>query len=268
MAGEHGISFTEFSYMLLQANDYSWLHRHEGCELQVGGSDQWGNILSGVDLVRRAPGLAVHGALCWPLITRADGTKFGKSAGARLARPGRTSPYAFSSTWCRSMTPMWSGCWLQFTLLPGGRGRRRGCGPRKPPTSARAQRVLARALTALVHGDEAAAAAEQAAGLLFGTSQDTLTEGALATLCDEIPTTRLDPVGRDLLEVLEATDLVRSRSDARRALDAGELWCNHRRLGSPDPLEVGDLWFGRYVLLRRGRKRHHLVVRGLAEPVA
>ena len=83
MSGEHGISFTEFSYMLLQANDYAWLHAHEGCELQIGGSDQWGNILSGVDLIRRQAGASVH-ALCWPLITAADGTKIGKTTGARV----------------------------------------------------------------------------------------------------------------------------------------------------------------------------------------
>jgi tyrosyl-tRNA synthetase len=268
VASEHGISYTEFSYMLLQANDYWWLHRHEGCELQVGGSDQWGNITAGIDLVRRRSGAAVHGVTV-PLVTRADGQKFGKSAGDNVwLSARRTSPYQLSQYLVQVDDRDVERLLLQLTLLPVDEVAEVVAAHQEAPHERRAQRALARALTALVHGDEAAAAAEQAAGLLFGTSQDTLTEGALATLCDEIPTTRLDPVGRDLLEVLEATDLVRSRSDARRALDAGELWCNHRRLGSPDPLEVGDLWFGRYVLLRRGRKRHHLVVRGLAEPVA
>ena len=95
MAGEHGISYTEFSYMLLQANDYAWLHEHRGCELQIGGSDQWGNILSGVDLIRRRHGSTVH-ALCWPLLTAADGTKLGKTTGARVwLDPNKTSPYRF-----------------------------------------------------------------------------------------------------------------------------------------------------------------------------
>ena len=118
LEGEHGISFTEFSYMLLQANDYAHLHAQHGCELQIGGSDQWGNILSGVDLIRRRSGVAVH-ALCWPLLTAADGTKIGKSTGARVwLDPLLTTPYEFFQHWMHVDDAELGRMLRQFTLLP------------------------------------------------------------------------------------------------------------------------------------------------------
>ena len=118
MASEHGISYTEFSYMLLQANDYLWLHEHEGVELQIGGSDQWGNLLAGVDLIRRSSGAAVH-ALAWPLITAPDGTKLGKTTGARIwLDPHRTSPYQLFQHWMATDDRQVRQFLAQFTLLP------------------------------------------------------------------------------------------------------------------------------------------------------
>src|SRR5688572_30684665 len=118
MTSEHGISFTEFSYMLLQANDYAHLHEHEGCELQIGGSDQWGNILSGVDLIRRQTGIGVH-ALCWPLLTADDGSKIGKTTGARVwLDPELTSRYAFYQHWINTEDAAVERMLAQFTLLP------------------------------------------------------------------------------------------------------------------------------------------------------
>ena len=118
MASEHGISFTEFSYMLLQANDYRWLHEHEGVELQIGGSDQWGNLLAGVDLIRRSSGAAVH-AVAWPLITAPDGTKLGKTTGARIwLDPHRTSPYQMFQHWMATDDRQVRQFLAQFTLLP------------------------------------------------------------------------------------------------------------------------------------------------------
>ena len=140
MESEHGISYTEFSYMLLQANDYGHLHQHEGCELQIGGSDQWGNILSGVDLIRRRHGATVH-ALCWPLLTAADGTKIGKTTGARVwLDPELTSPYAFFQHWINTDDAEVRRMLAQFTLLPMDEvealvgGARRRAGPARGPS--------------------------------------------------------------------------------------------------------------------------------------
>jgi tyrosyl-tRNA synthetase len=261
VASEQGISFTEFSYMLLQANDYWFLHRELGCELQVGGSDQWGNITAGVDLIRRKEGHGVHG-LTVPLVTRADGQKFGKSAGANVwLAAERTSPYKLSQYFVQTDDRDVERFLHQLTLLPldavAGIMAEHAAAPQRRV----GQSALARAVTALVHGDEAAERAEAAAGLLFGRDPSALTDGALTTLVDEIPTSRIDPMGRALVDVVAETDLATSKSDARRALEAGELWCNNEKVAEDRPLGADDLRFERFVLLRRGKKRHHLLLR-------
>src|SRR3954452_10910309 len=184
---EHGISFTEFSYMLLHAYDYWWLHEHHGCQLQIGGSDQWGNILSGVDLIRRRDGVAVH-ALCWPLLTAADGTKLGKTTGARIwLDPGRTSPYElyqhFIQTDDRQVRQLLA--WL--TLLPVDEIDRLIVGHEAAPERRQAQRLLAREVTAIVHGRAAADQAEQGTRVFH----DGLDPQALRDLETTMPTTRL-----------------------------------------------------------------------------
>ena len=137
ISSEHGISYTEFSYMLLQANDYLWLHDHEGCELQIGGSDQWGNILSGADLIRRSRGAAVH-ALAWPLLTAPDGTKLGKTTGARTwLDPARTSPYQFFQHWMQTDDRQVAQMLAQFTLLPMEEVAPRSRPTSRPPSAAR-----------------------------------------------------------------------------------------------------------------------------------
>ena len=152
IASEHGISYTEFSYMLLQANDYLWLHDHEGCELQIGGSDQWGNILSGVDLIRRSRGAAVH-ALAWPLLTAPDGTKLGKTTGARTwLDPARTSPYQFFQHWMQTDDRQVAQMLAQFTLLPMEEVAAAVEAHEQAPERRSAQRLLAREVTTLVHG--------------------------------------------------------------------------------------------------------------------
>ncbi len=182
MGGEHGISYTEFSYMLLQANDYAWLHEHEGCELQVGGSDQWGNILSGVDLIRRRHGASVHG-LCWPLLTGADGSKLGKTTGARVwLDPELTSPYAFFQHWMATDDTGLRRMLAQFTLLPMPEVDDLVAAHETDPARRVGQRALAAAVTELVHGPEAAAAAEGAASVLFGGDPRTASPEALAAV--------------------------------------------------------------------------------------
>jgi len=259
MASEHGISYTEFSYMLLQANDYSHLHQHQGCELQIGGSDQWGNILSGVDLIRRRHGVAVH-ALCWPLITAADGTKVGKTTGARVwLDPELTSPYAFFQHWINTDDAELRRMLAQFTLLPMVEVEGLLEEHAVEPSRRRAQRVLAREVTELVHGTAAAAAAEQASDVLFGADPRQASPEALAAVAAEVPSTTLEPGealddGVDLVGVLVRTKLATSQADARRQLDQRGVAVNGVKVEPGRRVGPDDLLAGRWVLLRKGRK--------------
>lgn len=271
MASEHGISYTEFSYMLLQANDYAWLHEHRGCELQIGGSDQWGNILSGVDLIRRRAGAVVHG-LCWPLLTGADGTKLGKSAGARVwLDPDLTSPYAFHQHWMSTDDADLRRMLAQFTLLPVAEIDELVAAHLEAPHRREGQRVLAWEVTTLVHGPEAAQAAEDAARVLFGGDPREATAEALAAVAREVPTTGLAPgedldAGVDVVPVLQRTGLVRSASEGRRQLQQGAISVNDERVGPGAVLRSEQLLHGRWILLRRGRRSWAAL--DLAAPVA
>ena len=259
LASDQGISFTEFSYMLLQAHDYLWLHDHHECELQIGGSDQWGNILSGVDLVRRVRGRSVHG-LCWPLLLAADGSKLGKTTGARVwLDPTLTSPYAFFQHWMQTEDADLRRMLCQLTLLPVDDIEALVAAHEEAPTRREGQRVLAREVTTLVHGAAAAAAAAEAAVVLFGGDPREASSAALALVATEVPRTALEPgedleAGVDLPPVLVRTGLAGSLADARRHLGQGGVAVNgdkvaaDRRLGTPDVLQ------GRWILLRRGKR--------------
>jgi tyrosyl-tRNA synthetase len=259
MASEHGISYTEFSYMLLQANDYSHLHQHQGCELQIGGSDQWGNILSGVDLIRRRHGATAH-ALCWPLLTAADGTKLGKTTGARVwLDPALTSPYAFFQHWMHTEDADLRRMLAQFTLLPMAEVDRIVQDHATEPSRRGAQRVLAGAVTALVHGSEAAAAAEQASDVLFGADPREASSAALAAVAAEVPTATLAAgealgEGVDLVPVLVRTGLAASLGDGRRQLEQRGISVNGEKVAADRRLGAQDLLDGRWVLLRKGKK--------------
>ena len=259
MAGEHGISYTEFSYMLLQANDFAHLYRVEGCELQIGGSDQWGNILSGVDLIRRADGAAVH-ALCWPLLTASDGSKIGKTTGARVwLDPGLTSPYAFFQHWMHSEDADLPRMLAQFTLLPVAEVEGIVGAHAEAPGRRTGQRVLASAVTELVHGPDAARSAEQATEVLFGGDPREAASGAMAVVAAEVPGTVLQQgedlgAGVDLVPVLLRTGLAASHGDARRTLEQGGLSVNGARADPGRLLTSADLLHGRWVLLRKGKK--------------
>jgi tyrosyl-tRNA synthetase len=259
MAGEHGISYTEFSYMLLQANDYSHLHQHLGCELQIGGSDQWGNILSGVDLIRRRHGATAH-ALCWPLITAADGSKVGKTTGARVwLDPDLTSPYAFFQHWINTDDAELGRMLAQFTLLPMDEVEGLVEAHAASPGQRGAQRVLARQVTSLVHGSAAAAAAEQAAEVLFGADPRQASAAALATVAAEVPcTTLVDGEslgdGVELVPVLVRTGLASSQGDGRRQLEQRGISVNGQKVAPDRRLGADDLLGGRWVLLRKGKK--------------
>jgi tyrosyl-tRNA synthetase len=260
VGSEHGISFTEFTYMLLQANDYLWLHDHLGCTIQVGGSDQWGNIVAGVDLIRRKRREAVH-AFSWPLLTGADGSKLGKTTGARVwLDPAKTSPYQFRQHWMQVPDDDVERQLLTFSLRPveeiAALAERHRCAPERRV----AQRVLADDMVTLVHGVQAAAAAAEAADLLFGGDPTAASAAALTTLTDEIPSSRVAAAElADPIAVFVATGLASSNGDARRTLAQRAFYANGAQLDADASLTGRDLLHGRYLLLRRGKKSHHLV---------
>jgi tyrosyl-tRNA synthetase len=260
LEGETGISYTEFSYMLLQAHDYWHLHTERGCILQVGGSDQWGNITAGIDLIRRKDGATVHG-LTVPLMTRSDGAKFGKSqSGSVWLDPDRTSPYQFFQYLVQLPDDDAERFLFQLTLLPVERCGEIAAEHRKAPERRLAQHELARALTTLVHGEAATRGAEQATAVLFGGSTDDLDEVGLEVLAAEVPTTELGAgelaAGLDLVDVLVRTGLASSKGDARRTVEQGGIYVGGdqvRDLEAPVRAAAGHL------LLRRGKANYHLL---------
>ena len=260
LESEHGISYTEFSYMLLQANDYWWLHEHEACELQIGGSDQWGNILSGVDLVRRRSGASVH-ALCWPLLTAADGTKLGKTTGARIwLDPEKTSPYELFQHFVQTDDREVRRLLLWLTLLPVEEINEVVRHHEQSPQHREAQRRLAREVVTLVHGRTAADEAEK------GTSawSAVLSPDLLRTLETTLPTTELEPgeVPVGIVDLLVRTELAASKSAATRLVRQGGAYANdHTIEDEARVVDADDFIDGRWLLLRAGKRQQHLVLR-------
>lgn len=254
---ESGISYTEFSYVLLQSMDYLELHRRHGCVLQTGGSDQWGNITAGVELVRRADGARVH-ALATPLVTKADGTKFGKTeSGTVWLDPQLTSPYAFHQSWIQAEDTKVGEYLRQFTFVPVEEIDALMAEHRERPGLRAAQRRLASEMTALVHGVQEAEAAEAAAGALFGRGE--LTELPSATLAAALREAGAVQLQRSdaptIVDAFVASGLVTSRSEARRAIGDGGAYVNNTRVGDVDAL-VTDLpaLHGAWLVLRRGKR--------------
>jgi tyrosyl-tRNA synthetase len=266
LASEHGISYTEFSYMLLQAHDYLRLYRDLGVELQIGGSDQWGNILSGIDLIRRVDGAAVHG-LSWPLLTAPDGSKLGKTTGARIwLDPARTSPYQFFQHWMQTDDRQVGEFLAKFTLLPRSEVEALTLAHLEHPERRAGQRRLAEEVTSLVHGEAAAMAAAHATAVLFGGSPLDAPAEAFEVVAAEVPTAPLPPdgeldAGADLVDLLIASGLASSKGDARRSITQGAVSVNGRRAGPDEAVGAGELLHGRYVLLRKGKRHYALLVR-------
>jgi tyrosyl-tRNA synthetase len=256
---EHGISYTEFSYMLLQAFDYWWLHEHESCELQVGGSDQWGNILSGVDLVRRRDGAAVH-ALCWPLLTAADGTKLGKTTGARVwLDPERTSPYELYQHFVRTDDRQVRQFLLWFTLLAVTEIDALVARHEADPAARAAQRVLAREVVSIVHGPDAAAAAE-AGSAGWNAALD---GAALAALEGTVPTSEIESADlpASVVDLFVRTGLAASKSAAARLVAQGGAYVNDEAVVTVDAAVAPEHFVeGRWLLLRAGKRTRHVVV--------
>src|SRR4051794_5530744 len=260
MGAETGISFTEFSYMLLQAHDFAWLCEHHDVELQMGGSDQWGNITAGIDLIRRTIGRGAHG-LTWPLLTKSDGEKFGKTAsGAVWLDPEKTSPYQFRQFWFQASDEDVGRYLRQFTLRPVAEITELLAEQAAHPEQRLAQRVLAHDVTALVHGEDAARAADAAAAVLFGGDPEAADAAAWELVRREVPSSaRTMSSLTDVIALLVSTGLANSNGDARRGLGQGQFRANGRRLAGDDELVPSDLLLGRYLLLSRGRKQHHVV---------
>ncbi|MFC7376333.1 tyrosine--tRNA ligase [Brachybacterium sp. GCM10030268] len=257
LQSDEGISYTEFSYQVLQGIDYLELYRRHGVSLQYGGNDQWGNLLSGVELVHKVEGEEVH-ALTTPLVTKADGTKFGKSEGGAVwLDPELTSPYAFHQFWLNVADADVLDYLRYFTFRSQEEIGELERATEEASHRRAAQRALADDLTTLVHGEQATAQATAAASVLFGRGDvRELDESAVVSIAREVPGADLAPT-TSLVDAFVATGIVQSKGAARRAADEGGLSVNGQRV-SVDDLggEIGDRSAlpGRYLLLRRGRK--------------
>lgn len=267
---EAGLSFTEFSYMLLQAYDYLQLYKRDTVTLQVGGSDQWGNITAGIELIRRTEGAEAH-ALTFPLLTTASGTKFGKTeAGAVWLDPDKTSPYRFYQFWINTDDRDSAQMLRFFTLLERAQIQALEQATTEKPEAREAQRALARDVTERVHGAEALRAAEEVSQLLFGKGDpSSLSKAALALLEKEIPTFLLATAPpHDTFAVLEAISsgpeaLFKSKGEARRALEQGGLYLNGERLGKERvDIPANQLLHEKYLLMRKGARSYGLVILG------
>jgi tyrosyl-tRNA synthetase len=255
---ESGISYTEFSYVLLQSLDYRELFRRYGCTLQTGGSDQWGNITAGVELIRRSEGAKVH-ALATPLLTKADGTKFGKTeAGTVWLDPEMTSPYAFHQFFLNAEDSMV----LDYLKVFSERSREEleeiGRRSAEAPHLRIAQRVLADDITDLVHSVDARKAATAAASAIFGRGDlGDLAASVLADVARELGSRTLSsgPELPSVVEALEAAGVVESKSAARRAIAEGGAHVNNVKVTDPNArLSAADLLADRFVIVRRGRR--------------
>lgn len=265
-ARDQGISYTEFSYMILQAFDFLHLFREHGCTVQLGGSDQWGNIVCGCDLIRRtvaAPGNESWG-LTWPLVTKADGGKFGKTeSGAVWMSADRTSPYAFYQFWLNAADADVGGFLRTFTLLAREETEELERIQAAEPGKREAQRALAREVTALVHGRAEADNAEGAAKALFSGEVSHLPEAVLRDVFANVPASThakagLEGDGLSLVDLLVATNLAASKREAREFLANGSVTLNGRRVGPDDRARTVDLLHGSLIALRRGKKNWHL----------
>jgi tyrosyl-tRNA synthetase len=253
-----GISYTEFSYMLLQANDFVELHRRHGCVLQIGGSDQWGNIIAGVRLVRQKLGATVH-ALTVPLVTAADGTKFGKSSGggSLWLDPEMTSPYAWYQYFVNTADTDVIRYLRWFTFLSADELADLEQATATRPQERTAQRRLAWELTLLVHGEAATAAVEHASRALFGQGElSQLDEATLSAALRETPVAELKPGGPDgIVDLLVATGLSASKGAARRTIAEGGVSVNNTRIDSDGwAPQRSDFLHGRWLVLRRGKR--------------
>jgi tyrosyl-tRNA synthetase len=260
-----GLSFTEFSYMLLQAYDFLRLHVDEGCSLQIGGSDQWGNITMGMELVRKETGGVAYG-LTSPLLLRADGTKFGKSeAGENVwLDPARTSPFKMYQFLLNSDDVVTPQLLRYFTFLDHETILELDESIKRAPGERRAQRALADEVVTLVHGEDVANKARRAGEALFAETIAELDEATLLEVTEDAPSSRWSRDqflnGVDPVELLVASHLAKSKGEARRFIEQGGVYVNNVRATPESRVSLEHALHGRYVVLRRGARQLHLVV--------
>jgi tyrosyl-tRNA synthetase len=262
---ESGISYTEFSYMLLQAFDFYVLCHDLNCELQIGGSDQWGNITAGTDLCRKKLGRHVHG-LTLPLITNADGSKFGKSvAGAVWLDPKKTSVYRFYQFWIRVDDRDVIRFLKYFTFLSREEIEELTRKHAERPEDRAAHKALAKSVTDLIHGPSATVEAERASEILFGGGLEGISEGTFGEIIGEVPSKEvekatLEGAGTRLVELLASTGLCQSKGQARKDLEGGGIYINNVRQSDVQrAVTTNDLLFGKHLLLRKGKKNYLVV---------
>ena len=266
MEGDNGISYTEFSYMLLQSYDFCHLRQAEQCELQIGGSDQWGNITAGSDLIRKKLGLPAFG-LTFPLITKSDGAKFGKTEGGAVwLDPQKTSPYRFYQFFINTEDSMVVTYLKKFTFLSRPEIEALEQEHTANPGARAAHKALARAVTTLVHGKQACDDAIRASEIMFGGGLDGISESVFKDVVGEVPTKdveagKLAAPGTPLTELLVLAGLAPSKGQARKDLEAGGISLNNQRVTEVARcVSTADLLFGKYILLRKG-KRTYAVLR-------
>jgi tyrosyl-tRNA synthetase len=263
---EDGISYTEFSYMLLQAYDFLHLHENYGCTMQTGGSDQWGNIVAGVELIRKVKGEKVN-AMVFPLITQADGSKFGKTAAGTNAwlDPKRTSPYRFYQFWLNADDADVINYMQYFTWLTQSEIAEYQHLVDERPEQREAQRRLAQDLTRMIHGETAVSKSEQAAKVLFGGDLDGLDAADIQDIFADVPSSALpksalEGEGFSVVDLLVDAKLAQSKGDARRTIQGGGVYLNSQRIEDVGQMvTINDAFEGQFLVLRKGRKKYHLV---------
>ncbi len=261
---DHGISYTEFSYMLLQAYDFLYLAEHHGCTVQMGGSDQWGNIVSGKDLIRRVLGTRSEG-ITFPLLTTSTGKKFGKTEeGSVWLDASMTSPYQMYQYWIQTADQDVVRYLKLFTFLERADIEMLARGVEANPEARVAQKTLAAECTAVVHGRETVRAVEQASGILFGSADETPGAETIALLAREVPSSDLPrtdlEAGVPLADLLVRTKLSESKGAARKLIEGGGIYLNNKRVdASRKAVSTADLEWPGAILVRAGKKQYHLV---------
>jgi tyrosyl-tRNA synthetase len=262
---EAGLSYTEFSYMLLQAYDFVHLFEHYGCELQAGGSDQWGNITAGIDLARRLRGAQLYGCTC-PLLTKSDGTKMGKTeSGTLWLSADKTSPYGFYQYWINLDDADVGRCLHFFTDLKREEIEGVLAEHQADPSRRGAQRRLAAELTRLIHADEGLHTAERATEIFFGAEISDLSDAQLSAIFADVPSKelsrdRLSGAGVPIIDALVESGLCKNKSEARRVITQGGAYVNNRRVaGVEAQLTSANLASESMMILRSGKKNYALL---------
>lgn len=265
LQSDTGITYTEFSYMLLQAYDFCHLNKEYGCELQIGGSDQWGNITAGMDLSKKMSGVTLYG-LTLPLLLNADGTKFGKSlGGAVYLDPNKTSVYRFYQFWIRVDDRDVIKLLKFYTFLSKEQIEELSAQHEAKPEARLAHKALAYEMTRLIHGEEATQDAIRASEILFGGTVEGISERNFEDVASEVPNreisiSELSGEGKSILELLVLCGLCTSKGQARKDVEAGGIYlANNRENNIQRMVSAKDLMFGKYLLLRKGKRNYSVL---------